>query len=115
MPFTFHKNLKDLSLSCQNTSRILKSPIGLRISLIEILMITNQGCWLLIVKIQLSNKLKLIEHQMQIFQVEDDNGILDHALGRQVHSFKEPRIQVQNDKQSRLQTQASNKDISSLG
>ena len=31
-------------------------------------MITNQGYWLLIVKIELSDGLKLIKYQMKIFQ-----------------------------------------------
>ena len=51
------------------------------------------------VKIELRDRLKLIKHQMKIFQVYDENSVLDQALGRKVHSFKEPRIQVQNDKQ----------------
>ena len=39
-----------------------------RVPLIEVLMITNQGYWLLMVKIELSDRLKLIKHQMKIFQ-----------------------------------------------
>ena len=39
-----------------------------RVPLIEVLMITNQGYWLLMVNIELSDRLKLIKHQMKIFQ-----------------------------------------------
>ena len=38
------------------------------VTLIEVLMITNQGYWLLMVSIELSDRLKLIKHQMKIFQ-----------------------------------------------
>ena len=49
-------------------------------------MITNQGCWLLMVKIELSDKLKVIEHQMKILQAKDDKDVFDQAFGREVHS-----------------------------
>ena len=39
-----------------------------RVPLIEVLMITNQGYCLLMVNIELSDRLKLIKHQMKIFQ-----------------------------------------------
>ena len=39
-----------------------------RVPLVEVLMITNQGYWLLMVKIELSDRLKLIKHQMKILQ-----------------------------------------------
>ena len=41
---------------------------SLRVPLIEILIMTNQGYWLLMVNIELSDRLKLIKHQMKIFQ-----------------------------------------------
>ena len=40
-------------------------------------MITNQGCWLLIVKVNLSDRLELIKHKMKIIQVKDDNDEVD--------------------------------------
>ena len=39
-----------------------------RVPLNEVLIITNQGYWLLMVKIELSDRLKLIKQQMKIFQ-----------------------------------------------
>ena len=39
-----------------------------RVPLIEVLLITNLGYWLLMVKIELSDRLKIINHQMKIFQ-----------------------------------------------
>ena len=44
-----------------------------RVPLVEVLMITNKGYWLLMVNIELSDKLKLIKHQMKIIQAKDDN------------------------------------------
>ena len=43
------------------------------VPLAEVLMITYQGYWLLIVKVELSDGLKLIKHQMKIIQDKDDN------------------------------------------
>ena len=51
-------------------------------------MITNQGYWLLMVKIELSDRLKLIKHQMKILQAKDDNNVFDQALESEVHSNK---------------------------
>ena len=45
-----------------------KETVSPRVPLIEVLMITNQGYWLLMVKIELSDRLKLIKHQMKILQ-----------------------------------------------
>ena len=69
------------------------------ILLIAILMIINQGYWLLMVNIELSDKLKLIKHQVKIFQAQDDNVVFDQVLGSQVHSNQRtnnssPRRQV---------------------
>ena len=49
-------------------------------------MITNQGYWLLMVNIELSNSLRLIKHQMKIIHDKDDNDEVDQALGNEVHS-----------------------------
>ena len=49
-------------------------------------MITNQGYWLLMVKDELSDRLKLIKHQMKIIQAQDDNDVVYQALGSEVHS-----------------------------
>ena len=48
-------------------------------------MITNQGYWLLMVKDEFSDRLKLIKHQMKIIQAKDDNDVVDQALGSEVH------------------------------
>ena len=45
------------------TSKVAISP---RVPLVEVLMITNQGYWLLMVKDELSDRLKLIKHHMKI-------------------------------------------------
>ena len=39
-----------------------------RVPLIEVLMIKNRGYYLLMVNIELSDRLKLIKNQMKIFQ-----------------------------------------------
>ena len=49
-------------------------------------MITNQGYWLLMVKIELSDRLKLIKQQMKILQAKDENDVFDQVLKREVHS-----------------------------
>ena len=54
--------------------------------LVEVLKITNQGYWLLMVKDELSDRLKSIKHQMKIIQAKDDNDVVDQALGIEVHS-----------------------------
>ena len=40
-------------------------------------MITNQDYWLLVVKIELSDMLKLIKHQMKTLQTKNDNDVVD--------------------------------------
>ena len=42
-------------------------------------MITNQGYQLLMVKVELSDRLKLIKHQMKILQAKDDNDVVDKS------------------------------------
>ena len=37
-----------------------------RVPLVEVLMITNQGYWLLMIKVELSDRVELIKHQMKI-------------------------------------------------
>ena len=39
-----------------------------KVPLVEVLMITNQSYWLLMVKVELSDRLKLIKYQMKILQ-----------------------------------------------
>ena len=57
-----------------------------RVPLVEVLIITNQGYWLLMVKDELSDRLKLFKHQMKIIQAKDDNDVVDQALECEVHS-----------------------------
>ena len=55
-------------------------------------MITNQGYLLLMVNIELSDRLKLIKHQMKILQAKDDNDLFDQAHGNEVHSNQRAKI-----------------------
>ena len=48
-------------------------------------MITNQDYWLLIVKVELNDRLKLIKHQMKILQAKGNKDVFDQAFGREVH------------------------------
>ena len=52
---------------CYKNTRKGFEPINSRVPLIEVLMITKQGYWLLMVKIELCDRLKLIKHQTKIF------------------------------------------------
>ena len=74
-----------------------------RVPLIEVLMITNQGYWLLMVKDELSDRLKLIKHQMKIIQAKDDNDVVDQALGSEVHSSQ--RTKKTSNQDSKLKHQ----------
>ena len=58
------------------------------------MIITNKGYWLLMVKVELSDGLKLIKHQMKIIQAKDDNDEFDQALGSEVQSNKRTKIKV---------------------
>ena len=60
-------------------------------------MITNQGYWLLKVKIELSDRLKLIKHQMKIRQAKDDNDEVDQSLGSEVHSNQRTKMTSNQD------------------
>ena len=55
-------------------------------------MITNQCYWLLLVKDELSDMLKLIKHQMKIIQAKDDNDVVDQALKSEVYSSQRTKI-----------------------
>ena len=65
---------------------MIENGVSLIVPLVEVLMITNQSYWLLMVKVELSNRLKLINHQMKILLSKDDNDVVDQALGSEVHS-----------------------------
>ena len=45
----------------------LNKTISPRLQLIEVLMIKNKGYWLLIIDIEMGDRLKLIKSQMNIF------------------------------------------------
>ena len=66
-------------------------------------MITNQGYWLLMVKDELSDRLKLIKHQMKIIQVKYDNDVVDQALGSKVYSSQ--RTKKTSNQDSKLKHQ----------
>ena len=66
-------------------------------------MITNEGYWLLMVNIELSDRLKLIKHQMKIIQAKDDNDEVDQALGNEVHS--DQRTNMTSNQNSKLKHQ----------
>ena len=60
-------------------------------------MITKQGYWLLMVNIELSDRLKLIKHQMKIIQVKYDNDEIDQALGNEVYSNQRTKMTSNQD------------------
>ena len=66
-------------------------------------MITNQGYWLLMVKDELSDRLKLIKHQMKIIQAKYENVVVDQALGSEVHSSQ--RTNKTSNQDSKLKHQ----------
>ena len=68
-----------------------------KVPLVEVLTITNQGYWLLMVNIELSDRLQLIKHQMKIIQVKDDNDEVDQVLGNEVHSNQRTKITSNQD------------------
>ena len=69
-------------------------------------MITNQGYRLLMVKVALSDRLKLIKLQMKILQAKDDNDIVDQALGSEVHLNQ--RTKMTSNQDSKLKHQMKN-------
>ena len=60
-------------------------------------MITNQGYRLLMVNIELSDRLKLIKHQKKIIKAKDDNDEVDQALGNEVHSNQRTKMTSNQD------------------
>ena len=66
-------------------------------------MITNQCYWLLMIKVELSDRLKLIKHQMKILQAKDDNDVVDQALGSEVHLNQ--RTKMTSNQDSKLKHQ----------
>ena len=60
-------------------------------------MITNQNYWLLMVKVELSDRLKLVKHQMKIIQAKDDNDEIDQALGSEFHSNQRTKMTRNQD------------------
>ena len=85
------------------SSKMIYRSVNLRVLLVEVLMITNQGYWLLMVKIELSDRLKLIKHQMKILQAKDDNDVVDLTLGSEVYSNQ--RINMTSNQDSKLKHQ----------
>ena len=68
-----------------------------RVPLVEVLVITTQGYWLLMIKDELSDRLKLIKHQMKKIQAKDDNGVVDQVLGSEVHSSQRTKMTSNQD------------------
>ena len=60
-------------------------------------MITNQGYLLLMVNIELSDRLKLIKRQMKILQAKYYNDEVDQALGNEVHSNQRTKMTSNQD------------------
>ena len=58
---------------------------------------------LLMVKDELSDRLKLIKHQMKIIQAKDDNDVVDQALGSEGHSSQ--RTKKTSNQGSKLKDQ----------
>ena len=71
--------------------------------LVEVWIITNQCYWLLMVKIELSDRLKVIKHQMEILQAKDDKDIFDQAFGREVHSNQRAKMTSNQDSKLKYQ------------
>ena len=49
------------------------------------------------VKIELSDRLKLIKYQMKLLQVKYDNDVVDQALGSEVHSNQKTKMTSNQD------------------
>ena len=60
-------------------------------------MITNQSYWLIMVKVELSDKLELIKHQIKIIQAKDDNDEVAQVLGSEVHLNQRTKITSNQD------------------
>ena len=59
-----------------------------KIFLIEVLKITNQGYWLQMINIELSGALTLIKHQMNIFQVSNQEFVFFFFFWKKYVSLK---------------------------
>ena len=66
-------------------------------------MITNQAYQLLMVKVEFTDMLELIKHQMKIIQAKDDNDEVDQALGIEFHSNQ--RTKMTSNQDSKLKHQ----------
>ena len=66
-------------------------------------MITNKGYWLLMVKVEFTDMLELIKHQMKIIQAKDDNDEVDQAPGIEFHSNQ--RTKMTSNQDSKLKHQ----------
>ena len=55
------------------------------------------------VNIELSDRLKLIKHQMKIIQAKDNNDEVDQTLGNEVHSNQ--RTKMTSNQDSKLKHQ----------
>ena len=60
-------------------------------------MITNQGYWLLMINIELSDRLKLIKYQIKMIQAKDDNDEVDQALENEAHSNQRTKMASNQD------------------
>ena len=49
------------------------------------------------VNIELTNRLKLIKHQMKLIQAKDDNDKVDQALGNEIHSNQRTKMTSNQD------------------
>ena len=49
------------------------------------------------VNIKLSDRLKLIKHQMKIIQAKDDDDEVDQTLGNEVHSNQRTKMIINQD------------------
>ena len=70
-------------------------------------MITNQGYLLLMVKVELSDRLKLIKNQMKIMQSKDDSDEVDQALESEVHSNQRTKMTSNQDYKIKHQVKIS--------
>ena len=66
-------------------------------------MITNQGYWLLMVKVELSDRLELIKHQIKIIQAKDDNDEVAQVLGSEVHLNQRTKMTSNQDSKLKYQ------------
>ena len=65
-------------------------------------MITNQCYWSLMVKVELSDSLELIKHQMKILQAKDEKYVFDQAFEIDVHSNQRTKMTSNQDSNSNI-------------